>query len=267
MIGFKNQVRDLMNSCAFSHLAYFNTTSIHRKIKKIQHVRLIKSYEPKCKDLQAAMFRMDSKLIIAFRGTTTKSDFIDALDIRHSFFEEVGTLLHNGFHNRFKTIEPILSNDIFKFILSCSAELPITHVYFTGHSMGGALATIATCYYGKHLQKKNVKVICHTFGSPHFADEELGKALKKVSFEHIAVHANDDVVPWLPIHHQFKHLPYVLELGEDGVSSCLIQDSIQYTDLIQKLIDIKDISALFKQHSCTYYYDKLNMLHQSIKSS
>jgi hypothetical protein len=249
-----------MRSCAFSHLAYYETPHINRKLRKLESVRLIKTYEGACNnDAHACMFQDREKLILSFRGTTTKSDFVDALDIRHSFFEEAGTRLHRGFYKRFNAIEPIITRDLVAMI----HKNPEHEVLFTGHSMGGALAAIACGFYGRRLSKYNLHcppLVCHTFASPQFADAAMGVALRKHAAEHISVHAEEDLVPLLPIHRQFKHLPYVLELRGDAVASCLIESSPSYSALIQKLVDLRDIQMLYKHHSCVYYYEKLGSL-------
>lgn len=258
--SFKAQVKSLMYSCAFSHLAYYDRPYIQQKLKRLPPAKLITAYEPSCtNDVHAFLFRSGSKMILSFKGTTNKNDFKDALDIRHSYFEEIGTRIHRGFYQRFKLIEPLITEDL-QTRLKTGTET--TELLITGHSMGGALAAIACGYYGKHFRCSypQIALTCHTFGNPHFADERLGEVLHDCTKEHICVHSCNDLVPYLPIHQQFKHLPYVLELHQDSVVSCLIHDRVYYIDLLYKLMDIKDINALFKQHSCLYYYEKLGAL-------
>lgn len=257
--GFKCQVRELMSSCIYSSLAYNEPVLIKDRLNKLNllNIRLIKFYDGKsiCKrDAQAFMFSSEKKMVLAFRGTMSRDDMLDAIDIRKSLFEETGAKIHHGFHQQFKSLEPILSEDIGE-----AFKRDIDEIYFVGHSMGGAVAAIAASFYA--LSKPDrVRIICHTFGNPHFADEVLSNTIQDKVDEHICVQAKDDIIPLIPIYPDFKHLPNILEVDSRGVPSCMIDFELSYMHFVKKVMNAGNVPAIYKHHSCVEYYNLLLLL-------
>lgn len=106
----------------------------------------------------------DKMAVLAFRGTETVPDDIKT-DLNARFYTRDGVKVHDGFHQAFLQVE----SDVRKAVQS----LPNHKLYITGHSLGGALALIAT----RALNMDNIAA-CYTFGSPRVGSLEFDSAIK-----------------------------------------------------------------------------------------
>lgn len=132
-------------------------------------------------------------LLVAFRGTAGLSDWkVDAefpLEPRHQFS------LHRGFYNAFKRIQTILEPQI------DALENQPRHCFFTGHSLGGAVGSIAAGYLWKKFWDKFGErcVEIYTFGQPCPGDERFKNYCAQVFPEKSVRFVNeDDLVTKLP---------------------------------------------------------------------
>ena len=104
--------------------------------------------------------------VVCFRGSQQIRDWytnlkFNKVPIKDPLDEDsyVGKM-HEGFHEAYKSVESDINEQ-----LKDIKHLPI---YITGHSLGGALAVIATWY-----QNKQELAACYTFGAPRVGDSEL----------------------------------------------------------------------------------------------
>lgn len=83
------------------------------------------------------------KAYVAFRGTQSFLDILTDLDLGlRKLGKRQGVRVHTGFRNQFNVLEPSLT----RFLGERSNEFD--EIVFLGHSLGGAIATIASVYYG-----------------------------------------------------------------------------------------------------------------------
>lgn len=115
------------------------------------------------KGTQAILVSFKGFIILAFRGTeatSIKDIKADAKAITTSC--ESGGKIHSGFKEAFGhvslDIQKKLNEDTYKS----------TPLFITGHSLGGALATVAA----KKLSHRGGLAACYTFGSPRVGDED-----------------------------------------------------------------------------------------------
>lgn len=118
---------------------------------------------------QAILLENDKHLFLAYRGTEVteikdiKSD-ADAVITTSKY----GGKIHSGFKEAYGQvsieIQTFLDQDRYK-------EKPL---FITGHSLGGALATVAA----KELTHKGGVAACYTFGSPRVGDEDWTTDIK-----------------------------------------------------------------------------------------
>ena len=107
--------------------------------------------------------------VLVFRGTEV-DDFrdlwadLDAKLVRANG-GDAGEKIHNGFQNAFERVRSEIEQDLKK-----NPDLPL---YITGHSLGGALAIVATWFIAS-----NSLGACYTFGGPRVGTVELGKRFK-----------------------------------------------------------------------------------------
>lgn len=106
----------------------------------------------------------DGMAVLAFRGTEANFDDIKA-DLNARFYQRGGVRVHDGFRRAFELVEPAISTAI--------AQVRDYKLYITGHSLGGALALVAT----RALEADNIAA-CYTFGSPKVGGGEFGDSIK-----------------------------------------------------------------------------------------
>jgi triacylglycerol lipase len=133
-----------------------------KKLKKnveFLNLNLVKTFDNN--GTQAIFLENDKYIFLGFRGTEATS----IKDIKSDAYAvtkvcETGGKIHSGFNNAFNQvhleISETLSDDKYK-------NKPL---FITGHSLGGALATVAT----KKLTHTGGIAACYTFGSPRVGD-------------------------------------------------------------------------------------------------
>jgi triacylglycerol lipase len=131
--------------------------------------------------------------VLALRGTEKKRDIITDLHCGVSTCAN-GQPVHAGFNNTFNSLKQQL--EIF-FVQAMKQSSVSLNVHVVGHSLGGALANLATNWL-KQRFKANVKL--YTFGAPRVGYPSF--ALKTISATnnviYRCVHAGDPV-PLVPV--------------------------------------------------------------------
>jgi len=116
--------------------------------------------------------------VLVFRGTKGFETWLSNLNTIQVFWEQGGQV-HAGFKNEFSRIWPeveLVLNDV------------KTPLFYTGHSLGGALATLAASMI--------IPCAVYTFGSPRVGDTVFAQSLDYVSIYRVA--NNRDLVTALP---------------------------------------------------------------------
>ncbi len=109
----------------------------------------------------------EGMLILVFRGTQADSDIDMATDLKADLVHaSVGGRVHRGFMEAFDKIRAQIESAL----AEQDKRLPL---YITGHSLGGALAMVATRYLAPESQGAT-----YTFGCPRAADDEFYEPLK-----------------------------------------------------------------------------------------
>lgn len=138
----------------------------------------------------------ESMLVVAFRGTQPKINDV-LTDLKLSLEPaEGGGRLHEGFNEAFYKISNDIKDDLKKY--------PNIPIYMTGHSLGGALAVIAT----KYLSSDSLGAT-YTYGAPRIGDTEFFKDVKTPVYR--VVNAGD-AVPRVPLGPVFNFLTRLLRL-------------------------------------------------------
>ena len=97
--------------------------------------------------------------VVSVRGTVDDTNWQLDKDTHGAFDKQAGVLLHRGFHKVAQAIHADLRNQI----------NPTYRTYFTGHSLGGAVAAILATYLDR--QGYSVGGV-YTFGQPKFTNTE-----------------------------------------------------------------------------------------------
>ena len=112
---------------------------------------------------QAILVSAESFIALAFRGTEAMSIRDIKSDVRANKRAcESGGKMHSGFHDAFENVRSMVEEAIND---PAHADKPL---YVTGHSLGGAVATVAA----KKLAHPGGIAACYTFGAPRVGDDD-----------------------------------------------------------------------------------------------
>jgi len=150
--------------------------------------KLIGEFNSPETDTQAFLVSNGDYAVLAFRGTevTKKVDIkTDAKAFKASVFEG---RIHKGFAQAYKSIEIQ--------VLKAIKKLDDIPLYITGHSLGAAVATVATQYLERDEDIRNQIAACYTFGSPRVGNREFDRDLKSAIYR---VVNTTDIVTVVPL--------------------------------------------------------------------
>jgi hypothetical protein len=190
----------------------------------------------------------DSSVIVAFRGTRVPglqdpSSFLHSLspslgdvvtDVRFPAADFLDARVHGGFLDAYLSVAEGLPGTI----QSLQPSKPRA-VWFTGHSLGGALATLAAAVFGEYQG-------LYTFGCPRVGDAAFAAMFEGKQSYRVVHH--DDVVSRLPPPFALPPLPLMrythagsfVYLDRKG-RLVLDADPDRLTDIFAGMIDWQDV--------------------------
>ena len=200
-----------------------------------------------------------STLHIVFRGTEGLDDAkIDLMiDQEQLLPGNKKLLVHSGFLKQFRSIQGKLIDTIVS-----GRGLGIKTVHFSGHSLGAALATLASGYFSPIIRDiSGCRIVCHTIGSPRvgnsaFVDWWADKVDESRRFLNYK-----DPVPLLPLNGFYKHINGGFEIYKNGTVKDLSVDIPWYIRLLTLPFNIKCLAPT-KNHACNLYIERLLALAQ-----
>ncbi|MCT4646348.1 MAG: lipase family protein [Carboxylicivirga sp.] len=156
--GKKKSLLKVIDLFSYDHVEELQV--LERELKGLEF-EIVATYD--CMGTQAVLVKNQKFLALAFRGTeATSIKDIKADAKAYTTRCETGGRIHSGFNEAYDSvaldIQERLSADDLK-------EYPL---FITGHSLGGALATIAA----KKLNHQGGIAACYTFGAPRVGDEQ-----------------------------------------------------------------------------------------------
>lgn len=166
------------------------------------------------RDTQAFLAANNEIIVISFRGTTTINDWRTDLKIKKVPF--ITGLIHSGFKEALDNVWDDLKQSILNIRDKAQS------IWITGHSLGGALATLAA----DRLTSDSIEVRgVYTFGQPRVGDKifanNYDNKMKDYTFRFVH---DEDIVPKIPSSFQgYKHI---------GKECYFDRDGILYTDKI-----------------------------------
>lgn len=173
----------------------------------------------------------DALILVAFRGTEL-TDVRDALADAKVALKALGNgetrRVHTGFLEYFQRLEKKLMAKL----IELQRARPERQVYLTGHSLGGAMATVmfAMLVIQRELDLKKQKAagstegqatlpspLLYTFGCPRVGDAEFARHLDRLYPGRIfRVENHVDVVPQLPPPAGYHHVGHRMRFNEKG---------------------------------------------------
>jgi hypothetical protein len=203
----------------------------------------------------------EGKIAISFRGTSDFTDaFTDALAIKKPWIHGKGILfwkprVHYGFLNAYMPVR----NQILQTIKELTSQKP-KEIHITGHSLGGALATLCAADIRKTLK---LPVRMYNYGSPRVGNKKFKKLYNKLVPDTFRFVNDKDGVPTIPkiAYHHVGNLCY---LDDDGEISINPSTAEQIFDAIQDMLGFMDFEAL-TDHLSNHYRDQLKPMTDKVK--
>ncbi|KAK0100363.1 hypothetical protein ONS95_008317 [Cadophora gregata] len=131
-------------------------------------------------------------IVISYKGTKSLANLIaDLLIPKESCSELVkGCKLHQGFFYAWGDVK----STTMRAVRSAKATYPSYSIVLTGHSLGGAVATIAAAY----LRKEGYACDVYSYGSPRVGNEAFVNFVDAQAGAHYRVTHTDDPIPRYP---------------------------------------------------------------------
>tara|TARA_Y100000389_G_scaffold169134_1_gene175175 strand:- start:1706 stop:2470 length:765 start_codon:yes stop_codon:yes gene_type:complete len=141
----------------------------------------------------------NNTLYIYFRGTSSLHDWKINLDARLKLYQKNNNTfkIHNGFYTQYNSVKKY----IYSYLIENNSY---DNIIITGHSLGGALATICSFDISDYIYNKNIT--CVTFGSPRVGDKNF---INLYNYYNISTHRiviYDDPVPKWPLNGNYIHI-------------------------------------------------------------
>ena len=200
---------------------------------------------------QAFSLIKDGALVIVFRGTSDVQDVIVDLDVKRVTYLNKPMLVHAGFLEQFDS----LKLDLVKTIEKYSGK--VDKILCIGHSLGGALATLASGHLGS-LYNGKLPVTCHTFGSPRVGNLAYTEWFSRQVAFHVRITNENDPVSQMPFWSGFQHCSEAICVKED-----LTVEIIGDTKWYWRILRFKSNCCFpVLAHTCDQYIDHMVKLYK-----
>lgn len=165
----------------------------------------------------------DKYTVVAFRGSDGFEDWRSNLDFKKIlFYPEYDNKIkvHRGFCEQWGEIQPRLVHSLFYdyYFLLCERHGLLNPLLITGHSLGGALATLCSlCWSSPHIKSFNPSG-CVTFGSPRVGNKAFVKhynsRMKEQNIFSLRIVNGEDSICKVPTSWMgFRHVSSKVKIG------------------------------------------------------
>jgi len=195
---------------------------------------------------------------IAFRGSEKKlNDWLANVNTRKVKSPYVPGNVHSGFLKAFEAIVPDKSEEAnveqksaspFEEVIDQLRSMEA--IWLTGHSLGGAIASIGASYL-HHRGFPESRIYIYTFGAPRVGDAEYRRHMNKIfTYRYWRFLHNHDIVPDVPFPGVSPFLSRFLFLGfsREGCMLRLKEDSSTEGKEVLRLIYRDGTRKIFKSY-------------------
>lgn len=180
----------------------------------------------------------DQALIVAFRGTASVSDALTDSNTQMTN-GPFGGMIHQGFGIAINAVTESLNRKLRRM------DKPSRKVWVTGHSLGGALATL---YAARRLDVNDPVAGMYTYGSPRVGDETFREGFNaKMSNYYRMVFGRDIVSRVAPRTLHYSHVGQLTTISRDGKISVKGYEEASFLSKVAHTMDAlrkKDFKAV-----------------------
>lgn len=200
--------------------------------KKNDMTRMINSMQPEgfvyecgtnCRDIEYGIVlnHTDKKIVVVFRGSESFLDWYHDLIIFKIKIHDT-VKVHGGIYKQ------LINDNVFLNIQNeiriLSSQYPSYQIFTTGHSLGGALATLFSYLYAKSNPTSGVT--CVSFASPRIGNKAFKNAYHYMNnVKHYRCYNSKDIVTAVPNFHYY-HTGIRIKMKTDSIVS--ISPKIKY---------------------------------------
>ncbi|KAI8323411.1 alpha/beta-hydrolase, partial [Martensiomyces pterosporus] len=155
------------------------------------------------------------EIIVAYRGSETAMDWVtDARVVQKAWPSAVkNSHVHSGFLDAYSSD----AANIKKAVLGLVNSNPTFTIVITGHSLGGAEATLAAADFSLSYPDWKSKIALYTYGSPRAGNPEFASWVSSQPFPIFRVTYKGDPVPRIPLRSEnFRHVTQEVYYPKSG---------------------------------------------------
>jgi hypothetical protein len=190
--------RTALSLALASRLAYESPAAIRATTQDLWQLQGCQFIE--ADDTQCFVATSSQTILISFRGTESVGDWLADLNVA-SRARPYG-VVHRGFFGAFQAVE--------RQLLTVVEASPNRSLLLTGHSLGGALATIATAEW---YQRFNVRWIM-TYGQPAVGRSDFEQFMQSFATSFFRFVNDDDLVARVPP--SYRHVGRLIRFDAPG---------------------------------------------------
>ncbi len=230
-------------------MARFSKVAYKKKANGAPDVKAIKAelggIDPKFADVsgfdakssQGIVIKHEEYVVAAFRGTDEIADWLDNLNA----VARPGPLgdVHTGFHRALMDIWPQMKTTIRTFRRTSDGQ-PDRPLWLTGHSLGGAMATLAAATL---IEADETFYGTYTFGSPRAGDRDFARTFNVEAKNKVFRFQNNaDIVTRVPARLMgYSHVGSFVYISDSGRLSDDVGWWYRFMDTVKGVIgDIGD---------------------------
>ena len=200
--------KEALYNAKLAVLAYSNKDQINWDAYGLS---LVKWIENKKSDTQGFVATKDKNIYVVWRGSESKKDFQNDASIDKVPFLNEGEKVHIGFKSCWESVVGDTYDAIDMALENLQGET--TDIVVSGHSLGGAVATLYAHSIKKHYPHYNLKAT--TIGSPRVGNKVFKENYDKSGIDTLRIVHNNDLVTHTP-YIGFHHVNYQVRLDTAG---------------------------------------------------
>lgn len=133
-------------------------------------------------------------IFVSFRGSSNIKNWISNIQIsKVNPYNNTGIAVSKGFYKDYSYIK----SDLLDNLSLLKKEYKTNNIFLTGHSLGGALATLMAFDILNKYTNYNIKYLI-TYGSPRVGNKDFSSVMNKYNYISYRVTHYYDIVPHIP---------------------------------------------------------------------